>query len=96
MVEVGQVSVDFKGVRIPPGKQSQLYADTCEAGQPARSYTIDNPHGSRQCNDTQPSEDHRLRVVHAGVHEERDDECQQQVSHYHPFVCHESLYGMLF
>ena len=95
MIEVGEDTVEFEEVGIPPTEQCHLHDSPREAGEPAWCHAVDTPHGNGDGEHLHPAPHHTVGMGEPVVHEEHEDEGGEEVDEHYPFECHQSLNGFL-
>ena len=95
MVEVGEVTVELVGLRIPPRQEHQLQTDATEQRKTAGYHPIDEPEGEGHHHDAESSPDDGVEIVDLRTHEETQHQCQQRIAHDDPLHCQQPLPRLL-
>ena len=95
MVEIGEETIEFVGIGLPPCQECELRGYAYQARETARENAIDKPQRGCHCHHAQPTEHHRLRLAHFRIKEKGQDKSEQQIGHHCPFHRQQSLQRFL-
>lgn len=91
MVEIGEETVEFVGIRIPPSQQTHLDERPDTTHQPAGNHAIDRPQRQHHRQDARTPYQHRDGMVEPRIEEQREHRRQQHVDKYHFLKQHQPL-----
>ena len=95
MVEVGEVSIELEGLRIPYPQEEQLKGDAKEHREPTGYQTIDHPESQHHHHKTEALPDQRTDIVDLRRHKECQQQCQHQIPQDDPLDGEQTLAGLL-
>ena len=95
MVEVGEVSIELEGLRIPYPQEEQLKGDAKEHREPTGYQTIDHPESQHHHHKTEALPDQRTDIVDLRRHKECQQQCQHQIPQDDPLDGEQTFAGLL-